>query len=290
MPWQLVILLQNVFASVYALESRTLANKYKKAHFQILSVVFSFVYAVFLGYAVLNSRAIDMSHGLSYLPLIVLVASAFTVWSVLTFITLRYVDASVGTLLTAMNLLAVVIAAAFLIGENLNAVQLLGASLLFIAVYVVYSIKQSKQKHHNYFMALALSVLASISFGLAITGEKYLLDQMGIPTYAVIGIGAQFLLLLLPALLFRRTEFKNFKNSKFRNKVLVMGLVRGGAGLLFVLAVVGADNVSLIGMLSGFKIILTTILGAILLKELTFIKRKAIASVIACVAVGLMLW
>jgi uncharacterized membrane protein len=67
---------------------------------------------------------------------------------------------------------------------------------------------------------------------------------------------------------------------------MVMGGVRAGAGLLFILSLIGANNASLIGMLSGFKIILTTLLAVILLKELTFIKRKLLASCVACIGVG----
>ncbi|MGB3023411.1 MAG: EamA family transporter [Candidatus Saccharimonadales bacterium] len=290
MPWQLTMLLQNVFASVYALESRTLANKYHRAHFQILAVTFSVVYAVFLIYGLMNADRIDMAKGFTFLPIIIMVAAAFTIWTVLTFITFRFVDAAVGTLLTVLNLLAVVITSTIIINESLSGMQLGGAILLIISIVFIFTTKQSKRHHHNTALAIMLSVVASICFGLAITGEKHVLNNIGGPTYAIVGIGAQFLFLALPALLYRSEEFRHFRVPQFRNKVVVMGIVRAGAGLLFILSMIGANNASLVGMLSGFKIILTTLLAAILLKEVTFIKRKLLASCIACVGVGLMVW
>lgn len=290
MPWQVVIILQNVFASVYALESRALAKRYQKAHFQILLVTFAIVYSVFLVYALFNSSSINFSIGIKYYGFTSIIGLLFTVWTVLTFITLRYVDAAIGTLLTVLNLLAVVVVSSYLLGESLSLIQGIGASLLLVSILIIFTAKQSKYKHHRVVLAAALSLVASVCFGLAITGEKYLLDNIGAPTYAIVGIGMQLLPLLFLALYYNRDQFKLFEKMAFRNRVLVMGGVRGGAGLLFILSLVGANNASLIGMLSGFKIILTTILAAILFKELTFIKRKLLASCIACVGVGLMLW
>lgn len=290
MPWQMIMLFQNTFASVYALESRVLAQKYKKAHFQILFATFAMVYAVFIVYALLHMPQLHFMVLPQYYGLSVLVGLMFTVSTVLTFITLRYVDAAVGTLLTLLNILAVVVLSSVLIGESLSSLQLGGGLLLMVSIYLIFSTKQTPKHHHNFVLASTLSVIASVCFGLAITGEKYLLNNIGAPTYAIVGIGLQFVPLLLLAVYYNRGEFKHFYKSDFRNRVFVMGLVRGGAGLLFILSLVGANNASLIGALSGFKVILTTLLAAILLKELTFIKKKLLASCVACIGVGMMLW
>lgn len=290
MPWQAIMLLQNVFASVYALESRTLAKKYKNAHFQILAVTFAILYAVFLSYGLLNIGEFDHAVALKFLPQMMIVASLFAVWTVLTFITLRYVDAAIGTLYSVLNIVAVVVCASLLIGEGLNMLQFIGGGMLALSILLIVNAHVSAQRALKLRLALGLSIIASVAFGLAITLEKHILDNVGVTTYAITGIGLQFLVLLALALMYHRHEFRNFSKPKFRNKVLIMGLVRGGAGLLFILSLVGADNASLIGTLSGFKIILTTILAAILLRELKFIKRKLVAASIASVGVGLMLW
>lgn len=289
MPWQLIMLLQNIFASIYALESRVLAKKYKSAHFQILAVTFLIVYLVFVAYALMHRSSIDTQLGFRFMGQIWLVAAAFTVWTVLTFITLRFVDAAFGTLLTTLNILAVVAISSYFIHEGLNFMQAIGAGFLVLSIVVISRTNRTRLQRHKALVAIILSLLASLCFGAAITGEKYLLNQIGGATYALFGIGAQFIALALLALIYKPSQFRHFKKPQFRNRVLVMGLVRAGAGLLFILSLVAANNASLIGMLSGAKVILTTLLAAILLKELTFIKKKVLASCIACLGVGLML-
>lgn len=290
LSWPLLMLLQNTFASIYALQSRKLAAKYKKAHFQILAAVFGCVYVVFLVYAFLNIHQINLSSAMKYSQMIALTGILFTIWTVLTFIIFRYVDAAIGTLLSALNLIAVVIVASVVIHESLTPLQALGAALLIGSIFIVGHMHKTKLKKHNWQLGLTLTIVASIFFGFAIASEKFLLGEIGMPTYAVFGIGAQMLPLLLLALLYRRSEFRHFRKKAFRRDVALMGFVRGGAGILFVVSLVKADNASLIGVMSGVKIILTTILAAILLKELMFIKRKIVAAVIASIGVGLMVW
>lgn len=290
MPWQAVMLLQNVFASVYALQSRSLAKKYQKAHFQVLAAAFGIMYLVFLGYAMLHIRDIRFDVGLSYLPLTLGVAACFTVWTVLTFVTLRYVDASTGTLLTVLNLVSIVVVATLVIGEGLSLLQFAGSILLLLAIYVVFSTHTSAKVHRLYWLAALLSLASSLFYGFAISGEKYILNHVGTATYAVFGIGAQFLLLLALAIIYNRRQFSLFNKWVFTRQVVSMGVVRGGSGLLFIVSLVSANNASLVGMLTGLKIIITTVLGAILLKEVTFIKRKVLASCIACVGVGMLMW
>lgn len=290
MPWQAIILLQNVFASAYALQSRSLAKKYKKAHFQILAAVFAVLWLVFLGYGALNYSEVSLSSAISQAPLITAVALLLAVWGVLTFITLRYVDAALGILYSVLNILAVVVVATLLLGEGLSLLQSFGAILLLTSIFLTLNMKTTKKLKKNIHIAITLSIIASVAFGFAISIEKHVLDQVGLPTYAVFGGLAQLLVFVALALVYNREQFKHFRAPKFRTKVIRLGLIRAGAGLLFLVSMVAADNASLIGVLSGFKIILTTILAAIILKEVMFMKRKIFASIIATVGVGMLLW
>lgn len=290
MPWQAAMLLQNLFASFFAIESRALAKKYKRAHFQILAGTFAVLYAVFLAYALAHKDQINATIAWQYGGLILATSLLFAGWTVLTFITLRYVDAAIGTLYSVLNILAVAVVAWFTLGDSLSLYQLVGAVLLLLGVVIITHARMRKSTLRRIHFALVLTIIASILFGIAITSEKYLLTKIGMPTYAVFGEGMQFVILLILALVYNRNEFHRYKSPKFRNKVAFLGMVRGGAGLLFVLAIVGSQNASLIGMLSGFKIVLTAILAAIILRETSFISRKLIAACIACMGVGLMLW
>jgi drug/metabolite transporter (DMT)-like permease len=148
----------------------------------------------------------------------------------------------------------------------------------------------SKKKRHRWEIGLGLTVISSLAFGIAITSEKYLLDQIGMPTYSAFGVSLQVGMIFILGLLYQRKHFALYKNSRFVRDVVFMGLTRAGAGLLFVIALVMADNASLIGMMSGLKIIITAILAGIFLRETQFMGRKLAAAVVAFVGVGLMMW
>jgi drug/metabolite transporter (DMT)-like permease len=268
MPWQFTILLQNLLASFYALGSRNLAKEQKKAHFQILAVVFAMVYLVFLLFALSHMSSVSLTAAVQYAPKIVGVGLAFTAWTVLTFITFRYLDAAIGTLLSTLNLLALVLVATFSIHEGLTSVQAVGASLLILSLYIVFSARQNSIRNRNVMFGVGLSIVASVFYGFAISGEKYLLDHVGIATYSVVGVGAQFLPLCLLAVVYNRDEFKLFKQARFTKRVILLGAIRAGAGLLFIVSLVKSNNASLIGVLSGFKIVLTTLLEQPMLHDM----------------------
>jgi drug/metabolite transporter (DMT)-like permease len=284
------MLFQNVFASVFTLQSRKLAKTYKKAHFQILCVVFGILYLVFLAYAGLHYSSIVPSQAAKFAPLSIVVGLCFTVYTALTFVMFRYVDAAIGSIFSVLNLLSVVLLSTLTINEGLSPIQLFGALLLVCAIIGVLSTHLTSAKKHKWQFGFALSLVASVFFGFAIAGQKHLLGKIGLPTYAVFGIGAEFLPLLLLSLFYGRKEYKHFKKIEFSRYVVGMGLVRGGAGLLFIAALIAANNASLIGMLSGFKIVLTAILAAVLLKETAYIRRKLLMAFVSMVGIGLMLW
>lgn len=290
MSWGLVMILQNVFASIYALQSRKLAKHYKEAHFQILATTFLMVYLVFICYALFNRDKVDLVIGLKNTALVFLVASCFTVWTVLTFITYRFADASLGTLLTLLNLIAVVTVSSAVLDESLTLTQTAGSLILVGSILILSKVEAIPRYRSAVKTAIILALIASVAFGFAITGEKYLLDQMGGPTYAIIGVGAQSLLLLVIALIYNRSQFRHFRKPRFFANIAAMGLVRGGAGLLFILSLIGLNNASLVGALSGLKVIITTILAVVILRETRLLKYKIQAGLVAVVGTGLLLW
>jgi hypothetical protein len=284
------MLVQNVFASVTALQARRMASTYTGAHFQILAGAFVVAYFIFGGYALLSWQQISLASALAYAPQIILSSVAFTIWNALTFLVFRYVDAAIGSLFTTLNLVAVVIISSLTINETLTSMQLVGAVVLFAAILIVLLSHLSKAKRHRWEIGLILTIIGSLAFGAAIASEKYLLDQIGLPTYGVFGFGVQVFMLVILALLFRPKHFALYKNSSFVKNVIGLGVVRAGAGLLFVIALVMADNASLVGVLSGLKIIITAILAGVFLHETQLMGRKLVAAMVAFVGVGLMMW
>ena len=286
--WPVLMLLQNIFASVYSLQTRQLAKKYPKAYFQILSGVFIVMYAGFLFYAIANWSDVSLATAWAYAPQIALTGLGFSVWSVLTFLTFKYVDAAIGTLFSTLNLIALVVVSSLTIHETLHGRHLIGAAILFAAIAIILLNHLTAARKHRWEIALAITLVASVIYGAAISSEKFLLDKIGMPTYSVFGVGVQTITTIIPALFYGRRHFKLYKLPDFTRDIILMGLVRVGGGLLFVASLVLADNASLVGSLSGLKIILTAFLAAWFLHETQFMRRKVIAACVAFVGVWLL--
>jgi len=284
------MLLQNGFAAAFAILSRSIVIKYKNAHFQVLAIVFACLYGVGLLYVVSSGGSVAWETFSSYALRYVIGGILFGIWAYLSYRVFQYVDAAIASLLSLLNIVAVVVTASSLISEGLSIQELIGAAILLLAMAVILSAHTDKRTKNNWFMGILLTLLASSVYGLAITNEKWLIDRVQIPTYIVYGFGFQLLPLLLMSLLIGRSSYKYLRKADFRNKTILAGIVRGAAGLLFVISFVKTNNVSLISVLSGFKVVLATIFGVIFLHETKLLRRKYIASLLATIGVAVMLW
>jgi drug/metabolite transporter (DMT)-like permease len=289
-PWQAVMLLQNIFAAFFALLSRRITGKYPKAHFQVLAAIFLVLYAVGLGYVLMSGKQIVTANFAPYWWRYVGGGLLFGIWTYFSYMVFTYVDAAIASLLATLNIVAVVISSSLLIHEGLSIRQVLGATILLLAMLVILSAHVSKPVRTQWAKGVGLSLLASSVYGFAIANEKWLLGRVGISTYVAFGFGLQFLPLLILSLLINRNEYLNLKKSDFLRSVSLAGLIRGLGGLLFIISLVKANNASLVSVLSGLKVVFTAILAAIILRERKMLGRKLLASLLAVLGIAVMLW
>jgi drug/metabolite transporter (DMT)-like permease len=290
MSWQVVMLLQNVFAAIFALLSRRLTLKYPKAHFQILTLIFVVLYAVGLGYVAFTGQHVITALFVPYWWRYIGGGMLFGVWTYFSYRVFSYVDAAIASLLATLNIVAVVITSSLLIHEGLTLRELLGAVVLLAAMLIVLSARVSKLVRTAWGKGIGLSLLASSVYGFAIANEKWLLSRVGIPTYVVFGFGWQLVPLLLFSLIIGRSQYHNLRKPDFLKSVGLTGLMRGAAGLLFIISLVKSNNASLVSVLSGFKVVLTAIWAAIILHERKLLGRKLVASLLAMLGIAVMLW
>ncbi len=284
------MLLQNVCAAGYALLSRNIIQRYAKAHFQVLAIVFGCLYMVGLCYVASQWRLVYADAFAQHWWRYIGGGLLFGVWTYYSYLVFQYVDAAIASLLSLLNILAVVFVASVSIHESLSVQQLVGSLVLLGAMAVIFTARTNQRVHNKWFAAISLSLVASCTYGLAIANEKWLLNHTTVPSYIVYGFGWQFLVLLVMSLKIHRKQFRNIYQRDFRNKTLLAGVVRGGAGLLFIISLVKANNASLISVLSGFKVVLTTLAGAIFLHETKLLTRKYAASIVAMAGIAIMLW
>lgn len=290
MPWPVIMLMQNTAAAVFALQSRRLASKYKDAHFQVLSIIFGVLYISGLLYVAITNQVVAVDYLLDYSFRLVAGGLLFGLWAYFSYRVFAYVDAAIASLLATLNIVAVVIISSLFLHESLNILQFFGAILLFSAMLLVLTRKVSKKLRAEWNKGVMLSLAASSTYGFAIANEKWLLNRMGIGSYVVLGLSLQWLPILLLSFIIRPKMYGLLKNPNFIKDIGLAGVARGLAGILFIISMVSANNASLISVLSGFKVVLSALLAAIILKETKFLKVKITAGIIACGGIACLVW
>lgn len=288
MSWQILMLFQNLLAASFALVSRQIAKKVKGVHFQVVAVVFSVI--LVSGWAYGLWYGIDINYLWSYLPLFITGGICFGLTNVGTYKALEYVDAGIATLFSTMNTVFAVIFATIVIHEGLSLQEIIGAFILFSAIWYVLALNINKNEKNQWMKALIISILAAILFAVAATIEKHLLGKMPLATYITFGWSFQALAAISCSILIKPKKWVVLFKSGAIGLTLSAGFIRALAGLLFIISLTLANNVSLIAVLSGVKVIFVVLLAALLLKERRYFNRKLEAAAIATIGIAVMLW
>jgi drug/metabolite transporter (DMT)-like permease len=294
MTWQLIMLFQNLFAALFAVNSRTIALKFKNATLPLnLSIFFAFTLSAIMYDVYLGLNNVEVHLFKHYLILFILAGVCFAITNIISYVVFEYVDAAIASLLSTLNIIASVSLSILIIHEGLNITQIVGAALLIFSIQLIVSINVSKKKHKQIGKAVLLSLLAAIFYATATVTEKYLLGKVNLPTYLTFGWGFQFLGVILITLVFSKrikANFSLFKDFSFWKLALSAVVLRVLGGLLYVISLVLSNNLSIISVVSGLKIILAALLAAVILKEKDFLKRKLEAAFTSSIGIALIFW
>jgi len=180
-----------------------------------------------------------------------------------------------------------------LIHESLTLQEFIGALIIFASMHLILSINLTKYHHKRLWSAVGLSLLASLFFAFASTTEKYLLNHVNLSTYLTFGWGFQFIGVVILSLVLARFININlalFKRPRFVSLAVQAGAIRMLSGLLFIFSLKLSNNLSLIAVFSGLKVILVALIANYILREKEFIKLKLQAAALAMLGVAVMLW
>jgi drug/metabolite transporter (DMT)-like permease len=208
---------------------------------------------------------------------------------------LVYMESAIVSVITTISALFTFLIAAVVFGERLSPYQLLGSMLLLPAIwYVLHLASKERQGIHVHSRAwlrgLGYAITASWCFAIGFVLEKYALNHVSIPTYIGVGWGFQLLSSWALLLIFRRHTLKLLKDPTITMLAMRLGALRGTAGFLFLLALVRSNNVTLMAVISNFRIIVVAILAGLLLKERDHYTEKLAAAAVAFVALGIIFW
>lgn len=283
------MLFQNLLAASFALVSRKIAKQIKNAHFQVVAVIFIVILICGWVYG-FAAGGVEFIYLGQYFGWFVIAGIAFGLTNVGTYKVLEYVDAGIATIFSTLNTIAAVLFATILIQEGLSLQEIFGATILLGAIWFIMALNVKKSEKNRWFIGLMLSIFAAICFGFATTIEKYLLNNMPMPTYISLGWSFQALAAISCSLLFNPGVWKKLIKSKVFKTVIFAGVLRAFGGFLFIASLVLANNLSLISVLSGVKAIFVVFLAAVFLKEKKYFSRKLEGALIAAVGIAIMLW
>lgn len=162
----------------------------------------------------------------------------------------------------------VIIGGWLLLGETLNVSQLVGVGFIIgAAVLSAYAAKTRKNITSVPAGTTELVIVSAAILSIGLIAEKAALGHMDVGAYFIFGISAQAISVTLIALKdMNKKIWATVTHSDIRNNVVV-GMVSGITGFLYLYTVNAANNISLIISLSSFALPLTALASYWLLHE-----------------------
>lgn len=296
MSWQALILFHAFAGSFLTLQSRALARTKLARHASTAINAVAFT-AVFVGGVlyVLLTGSVNWGQASDFMPLMILAATCFALSSVYMYRALAYMESAiVSVVMTTSSLFTLLLAGLFL-GERLSITQAAGVALLLPCIWFVLLLANKEKQGFGvrslpWLRGSSHAMLASVLVAIGTVLEKHLLDNITPTTYIGVGFGLQMIVAWGFVLVFRRSTLKVLRSVTVATQAVRLGAIRAVAGIAFLYALVLSDSVSLVSVVANFRIILVTILAAMLLKERDHLQQKMLASALAFVALSIIFW
>ncbi len=197
--------------------------------------------------------------------------------NLLFFVALKKIDASEMALITALQIIWYLILGVCFFSEHLTVYKLVGASLIFLGLAVVYYSKQFFTRINLHYL---IGILSTIVFALAGTADKAAMKYIDPSLYQVFGF-------IIPALLtfiFVPKKYLDIRPLLKWNKKTSL-LVAISAFYIFAPLCINTAykleaDASKVGPLMQTSTIIIVLLGIIFLKEKDNIFRKVVGSII----------
>lgn len=296
MTWQVLILAYALAGAFMTLQSRALARRRQTRHASMAINAVAFTAVFVLGVLfVLLAGPVDWAQIKAYWGFMVAAAMCFALSSVYLYRALAYMEsANVSVVMTMSSIFTMAIAGVTL-GERLNLLQLLGIGILLPCIWFVLTLagKERRDADIRRFARLkgfSHAMTASLLLAVGTVTEKYILDHVTAPTYIGAGFTLQMIAAWMLVLIFRRRTLVVLKDMAITTQALRLGVLRAIAGVAFLYALVRSDSASLMSVVANFRIIIVTILAAVLLKENRHLQQKLLAAAIAFVALSIIFW
>lgn len=207
---------------------------------------------------------------------------AYAISSILTFKTVKIIEASEYTILIFTRAFWSVTLSIILLNEQFTASKIIGTALIFLSVVLV----SWKGKKIKFGKGEFLGLLAAALLGAAFINDAILLANIDFWMFMTMAFGLPPIATLL---FFPKSLTSAYKLiiSKHTWKPILVGLLFFGSGSTTYLALDKGKNPGQIAAISPVAVILIVILSAIFLKERGNLFKKFLAALICFVGVAL---
>ncbi|HET6924763.1 MAG TPA: EamA family transporter [Candidatus Saccharimonadales bacterium] len=295
MNWQTLAILQTIPAAAQVLMWRHIARgkrKFKAATINALTLLELWVCATVLAVCL---GGIHLAQIRPYVGLMLLSGLAYAASTIFMYKSLEHLAAGIFSILqTSVTLFTIVLSFTFL-HTTFRGSQWVGAAVLMLTIWTTLWLASKENKHlekaAKWQTGVGYCLASALTLAIGLTMEKYMLSHVGTATYLVFGNGLQLVGAVVIAVAIDRgqglTQLK--KNKNVMSWLLGSGIMRGLAGVLFILAQVGSNNVALVSVIANFKIIIIAIFGALILREHKYFFHKLTTASLAVVGLALTL-
>lgn len=295
--WQSLILLHAVFSAFQALQFRAIARVKATRHAGLAVNAIALTASYICGLLILPLIGGDAQFDIFIEDFLLYFSASSLIMLALFFMykAMAHLESAIASVLGTSSALFAVLLAIFFFGEKLSSLQIFGIGMLVACIWYVLTLARKGKKlidfhDQSWIRGFVFMIISSFCLAFGHILEKAIFEKSSVATYVAYGWLLQVILAWGLYLLLGQHTKKIFSNNKAIRSALQLGLFRAVSSLLFVLALVKSDSVSLVATVANFRIIIVAVLAGWLLGEKQYYYKKMAAAALSVVALSIIFW
>lgn len=279
MTWQILVVISIISISIGNLYQR-IAMRSEESDAVAGAIIFQFILTLITGIFAFTQGFVLPST--KQLPLFLLSGVLYAIGTLSYFKAIKLIEASESTILASIGSIVTILTAYIFLGEHLSNRQLLGTLLILTSVVII-----SWARKFTYNRGVLFSVFGTVSYGLAVTNDVYILRTFDAISYVpmISIIPGIILLSIFPRSI--KYVFSTLQSQRIK-PLFAYCLFYSIQAITYYMAVEKGAYASQMALLYKSEIFLTVILAALFLHEYDQLPRKLLATVIATTGVMLL--
>lgn len=296
MSWQVLILLHALFSGLNLLQSRAIARIPRARHAALAVNAIALTTLYICGLFILPiAGKVNAAEFWGEWQLFLFAAIFFDLALLFIYKAMFYLESATVSVLATSSTVFGLLLAGILFSERLTTTQLIGSAMLLPCIWYVLMLAR-KNKGLPDFHNLGLTkgalyaLIGSLALAFAHIIEKQLLSSASVGTYLAYGWLLQAVVAWVLFWIFGRRAKAILKDSAIVRMSIQLGILRVGAGIFFINALIKSNSVSLTLVIANFRIIIVAVLAGWLLGERNHYYKKLAAAAVSLIALSIIFW